>query len=223
MVSIIVPVYNEEATIERLVSSFSYNGSFEIIVADGGSQDRTRELIRQYPVKLLQCIKGRACQMNDGAGQAKGDILVFLHADCLLEKGSLETIRESLEDGYVGGCLSQRINSHKIIYRFIEVSGNIRALLFKIFYGDQAIFVRRDIFLKVGGFDNVPLFEDILFSKKMAKEGKICVLNKKVLVSPRRWQKNGIIMTTIIFWLLSLGLSLGFSFDRLKRLYQDIR
>lgn len=153
----------------------------------------------------------------------RGEVMLFLHADCLLEEESLETIENLLKDGYIGGCLSQRINSARPIYRFIEASGNLRAKLFRVFYDDQAIFVRRDIFSKVGGFDNVPLFEDVLFSKKMAKEGKTCVLNKEVFVSPQRWQRKGIIMTTIIFWLLSLGLSLGISFNRLKRLYQDIR
>lgn len=223
MVSIIIPTYNEESAIEKTLNALAYRDGIEIIVVDGGSSDKTIDLVQCYPVKLIRCSKNRALQMNRGAEVSCADILLFLHSDCCFERGSLEKIMQSLGNGYIGGCLSQKIDSKKIIYRFIEASGNIRAKLSKIFYGDQAIFVRRDVFFKLGGFDNLPLFEDILFSKKLMRAGQTRILDKKVFVSPRRWQKNGIIMTTIIFWLLSLGLSLGVSFDRLKRLYQDIR
>ena len=223
MVSVIIPVYNEESTIRKALNVLPYKNGLEVIVVDGESQDRTKEFARTFPARVVECIKNRALQMNKGAQLATQDALLFLHADCRFEEGSLEAISDCLRDGHIGGCFSQAIDSDKFIYRLIEFSGNLRARLSKIFYGDQAIFVRRDIFFKMGGFDNVPLFEDILFSRKMAQEGRIQVLSKKVFVSPRRWQKNGIIMTTIIFWFLTIGLSLGISFDRLKRLYQDIR
>lgn len=225
MLSIIIPTYNEEAALSEALGALPYGNNIEVIVADGQSTDRTEEFIRRYPaLKLIQCAaKGRASQMNEAARHAKGEIFLFLHADCRLEKESPKAISQAIKNGHIGGCLSQRISSGKVVYRFIEASGNIRARLFKVFYGDQAIFVRRDVFFKLGGFDNLPLFEDILFSKKLMRAGETRVLDKKVFVSPRRWQKNGIIMTTIIFWLLTLGLSLGVSFDRLKRLYQDIR
>lgn len=223
MISVIVPVYNEEKIIKQFLGSFSYNHSFEMIVVDGNSCDRTKELAQGFAVKVVECIKNRALQMNRGAQTAQGDVFLFLHCDCLPEEGSLEVIEDYLRDGYSGGCFSQRIRSPGLIYRFIEGSGNLRARLSKIFYGDQAIFVRKDIFLKAGGFDNVPLFEDILFSKKIAREGKTCVLSKKVFVSPRRWMKKGIIKATIIFSVLTLGFYLGIPYNRLKRLYPDIR
>jgi rSAM/selenodomain-associated transferase 2 len=223
MLSIIIPVYNEEKIIRKVLGGLQYGDSIEVIVVDGGSRDRTVEFAAQYPVKVIQSIKNRAVQMNKGAEASSGDMLLFLHADCLLEEGSLKAIQDSLRDGYDGGCLCQRINSTNFIFRCIEASGSLRAKCLKVFYGDQAIFVRKDIFLKVGGFDNIPLFEDILFSKKIKKEGKTMVLNKKVFVSPRRWEENGIVKATFINWLLTFGFLLNVPYDRLKKLYHDIR
>ena len=223
MMSIVIAAYNEEAVIRQTLSTLPYGSNMEVIVVDGASTDKTVELAKQFPVKVIECSKNRALQMNKGAGIASGDILLFLHADCILEEGALEKIKDCLAKGYIGGCLSQKISSDKIIYRFIEASGNIRARLSKIFYGDQAIFVRRDVFFKLGGFDNLPLFEDILFSKKLMREGETAILAKRVFASPRRWQKNGIVKTTVIFWLLTLGFYLGLPYNRLEGLYRDIR
>jgi len=223
MTSIIIPVYNEEKNINRVLESLADDKGLEIIVVDGRSEDRTVEFASRFPVKVIQCSKNRALQMNKGAEASCGDMLLFLHADCFLEKGSIGAIQDILRDGYGGGCLTQKIKSSKRIFRCIEASGNIRARLLKIFYGDQAIFVRRDIFLKLGGFDDISLFEDVLFSKKMGKEIKTKILNKKVFVSPRRWEKGGIIRVTFINWLLTLGFILNVPIDRLKRIYHDIR
>ncbi len=223
MISIIVPTYNEETTIKKLLNSFSYNGSFEIIVADAGSSDRTKEFAEGYPVKFIECRKNRALQMNEAVKAASGGIFLFLHCDCRLENGSLESIEEALNNGYIGGCLTHKINSNKFIYRFIEASGNIRAKLFRIFYGDQAIFSRRDTFFKLGGFAKVGLFEDVIFSKNLKKQGRTGILNKKVYTSPRRWEKQGIIKTTLLYWLLTLGFLAGVSTHLLEKMCSDIR
>lgn len=223
MISVIMPVYNEEESIQEALSRLLRNNNIEVIVADGNSSDRTIELAKQYPVKIITSEKGRARQMNAGAKAAAGRYLIFLHADCFLQEGALGAVADYLDSGYVGGCLSQKINSTGIIYRVIEASGNIRARLSKIFYGDQAIFARRDIFFKLGGFDDVALFEDILFSRKMKKEGRAAVLSKAVYASARRWEKKGIIKTTFMHWLLTLGLRCNIPLNKLKNLYDDIR
>jgi len=223
MISIIIPVYNEEKTIGRTLGSLKGFNDIEIIVVDGNSSDKTPEIVTSFPVSLIYMRKNRALQINKGVANARGSILLFLHADCVLEAGFVESIHESIREGYIGGCLHQRIDSENIIYRLIEASGNLRAKLFRIFYGDQAIFIRRDIFLKIGGFDNIALFDDVVFTKKLRDCGKVKILPKKVYVSSRRWQRQGIIKTTFINWLISVGFSLNVPPGFLKKLYADIR
>ncbi len=223
MISIIIPVYNEEKTIEKTLSSLIKETGVEVIVVDGGSTDSTVSCICNYPVTVIKEKKNRALQMNAGAREAKGDVLLFLHADCILEEGAIGAIRDSVSSGFVGGCLRQVINSPGFIYRMIEASGDIRAKVSRIFYGDQAIFVRKDIFSKLNGYDDVSLFDDVLFSKKLRRAGKTCVLDKKVYASNRRWQKQGIVKVTAINWLVSAGFMLGVSPRVLKKIYKDIR
>jgi rSAM/selenodomain-associated transferase 2 len=223
MISIIIPVYNEEAAIERTLSALPLNDGIEIIVIDGQSDDGTVDIVRKYPVKLITSSRGRALQMNAGASVAQGDILLFLHADCYLEREGFEAIKESIAKGYVGGCLNHKIDSSRFIFRIIELSGNIRAKLFKIFYGDQGIYVRKDIFEKVHGFPPFLIFEDVVFTRKMRRMGEVQVLKTKIYALPRRWEKYGIIKTTLLNWFLSVGFMLGIPAEKLGRLYKNIR
>ncbi len=223
MISVIIPVYNEEKVIRETLANLPYNDGLEVIVVDGGSIDRTLEFAGQFQVKIITSQKGRALQMNAAAKSAQGDAFIFLHGDCILEKEGVAAVKEALAKGYDGGCLTQRIRSPGVIFRWIEASGNIRARLFKIFYGDQAIFVRRDVFLRAGGFDEVRLFDDVIFSRKLKRMAKVCVLDKRVYTSARRWQKEGVVKATVIHMLLTLGLSLGIHPNILKKIYPDIR
>lgn len=221
--TVIIPAYNEEGAIGKTLERLSGEDFHEIIVADGQSSDRTAEIARKHPVIITKSPANRARQMNEGARAARGDVLVFLHADCVPEEGALNAISEAAARGFSGGCLSQHIDAKGFIYRFIETTGNIRARLSRVFYGDQVIFARKDVFESAGGFDEVEMLEDIMFSKKLKKTGKTCVLNKKVYSSPRRWKKQGIARTTLVNYLITGGLFLGVSPARLKRIYHDIR
>lgn len=223
MISIIIPVYNEEVTIDRVLHSLPFGNGIEVIIVDGQSDDRTMDIVRKYPVKVVESSRGRALQMNAGASAAKGGIFLFLHADCVVDKEGLEAAQKYVSHNFVGGCFSHKIDSPKWIYRWIETSGHLRAEFFRIFYGDQAIFVRRDIFERIGGFDSVSLFEDAIFSKKLRRLGKTIVLDDQAIVSPRRWERRGVARTTFLNWLLTLGFIFGVSTDHLAKLYKNIR
>ncbi len=161
--------------------------------------------------------------MNAGASAAEGDVLLFLHADCMVEKEGLKTIEKQVSLNFVGGCFTHKIDSPKWIYRWIETSGHLRAVFFKIFYGDQAIFVRWDIFEQIGGFKDVSLFEDVIFSRDLNRLGKTIVLDYQATVLSRRWEKTGVLKTTLLNWFLTVGFILGISTERLARFYKNVR
>ena len=224
MISIVVPVYNEESALYKTSPNLQrLSSEAELIFVDGGSTDRSVDIACQLG-KVFHSKKGRAIQMNYGVIQAKGDILLFLHADNIISPDTLEMIeRKILKDGYIGGCLTQRIDNRAFIYRLIEWQGNIRARITKEFYGDQGIFVKKDTFLKIEGFPEAPIMEDVLFTKKLRKCDKTVVLPDKILVSARRWEKKGVIKTLFLFNLIILLFWLKVPLDRIKQLYEDIR
>lgn len=224
MISIIIPIYNEEKILRRNANQFNNLSRYaELIFVDGESSDGGCKTASNYG-KIIPSKKGRARQMNCGARSAKGNILLFLHADTSVAGDVPRVIAESIiSRGFIGGCLTQRIDSDAFIYRLIEGQGNIRARTRKIFYGDQGIFVKKDVFLKLGGFPEVPILEDILFTKQLRRLGKTVVLPDKILVSARRWEKNGIIKTTILYSLIIILFWLKMPWDKIKLLYEDLR
>jgi rSAM/selenodomain-associated transferase 2 len=224
VVSIIIPIYNEEKILLENSSRFkTLSQQSELIFVDGGSNDRGVELAKSY-AKVLSCKKGRAKQMNCGARFAKEDVLLFLHADTVIFPNTVASIKEKvMGNGFIGGCLTQRIDRSGIEYRLIEGFGNIRARITRIFYGDQGIFVNKDAFFKMGGFPEVPMMEDAIFTKRLRKLGKTFVLPDKILVSPRRWEARGLIRTIFLYLFLNILFWLRVSLDRLKRFYEDLR
>jgi len=223
MISVIIPCLNEETQIVQTLQSVRREKTpHELIVADGGSHDRTVASARDFAI-IVMSSRGRGLQMNTGAKIASGDILLFLHADCRLESGTLKLIEDIAQQGYVAGCLTQKINHPAWIFRCIEKSGTLRAKCFKIFYGDQGIFVKRDVFERLNGFQPLRLFEDIEFSKRVRSQGKVCVLPKKIETSSRRWQKKGLVRTTLLNRFLLALYYFGISPERLSKWYSDVR
>ena len=224
MISIICPVYNEEKILTEAAANLEkLSRQAEIIFVDGGSLDRSAEIAGGFG-KVLKCKKGRAAQMNHGARFAKADILLFLHVDTVISTEALKSIAKSInEDSFIGGCLTQRIDNDSFVYRLIEAQGNTRARRRKVFYGDQGIFVKKDAFLAAGGFPEVPIMEDVLFTGELKKLGRTVVLPDKIIVSARRWERKGIIKTTLLFNLIIILFHLKVPLSKIKLLYEDLR
>ena len=225
-ISIIIPTFNEEKIIQQNLTNIlsQVKEKDEVIVVDGDSCDRTQELIRQTSARLICSARGRAIQLNVGAKHAAGEILFFLHADTIVEKDALNKIREAVQKkNFIGGCLSQEILNEKFYYKWIAFSGNVRAKLFKIFYGDQGIFVKKEIFAQVNGFDETLLFEDVIFSKKLRQVGPTIVLKEKIFTSSRCWDNYGIIKTSLRNWFITFLFMFKISPNWMKKFYPDIR
>ncbi len=222
-ISIIIPILNEAKILDRTLSQLQPElGHHELIIVDGGSTDKSVRIAAKYG-EVLTSVRGRAKQLNAGAAAATGDILLFLHADIWLESGALVAVETALSSGYIGGGFHQKIEGKSILYRMIEIAGNIRGKYLKVFYGDSGIFVARTDFEKIGGFPDVPMLEEIEFSKDLRKFGKTTLIVPHIHLSARRWEAKGIIRTTLNNWLITLLYLIGVSPEKLAKLYSHIR
>jgi rSAM/selenodomain-associated transferase 2 len=230
LISIIIPVLNEERQVAKALAALESemkSHNIEVILADGGSRDWTVEIARQFnSVRLIECDRAnRGLQMNTGASVARGNVLLFLHADVRLPQGAFEAIDQALhEENVVGGCFQIRFPENRpVSLRIMETGINIRTRLFRTATGDQAIFVWRRVFEEIGGYQNVPLMEDVALFKEIKKYGRVEVLDKQVEISPRRWLKHGIWRTMLLMYALRLGYWVGISPVTLKRFFVDVR
>ncbi|MEK9629970.1 MAG: TIGR04283 family arsenosugar biosynthesis glycosyltransferase [Nitrospinota bacterium] len=223
-ISIIVPTLNEERGLAETLKHIQQLAPHEIIVSDGGSNDKTLEIAAAFTKNVVEGPTGRALQMNAGAEIATGDILLFLHADSRMEPASLEKISNSMEDSEeIGGAFSLHIDSEKWSLRLINQFANLRSKYLGMAYGDQAFFVKNTIFKNMNGFAEIPICEDIDFFKRLRKAGPVILLKEKVLTSPRRWNKEGIWFTTLRNILIATLFELRFPPRILTKWYQIIR
>jgi rSAM/selenodomain-associated transferase 2 len=198
-ISIIIPTFNEKGTISQCLETVVDIPGIEVIIADGGSTDRTVEIAEQHrDVKVVTSLMGRSVQMNKGAECAGGKILLFLHADCVLSREVVLNVRNVLGgSSFVGGAFKIRLLSDKLLYRIIEKGINLRSKIFKLPYGDQGLFVKRSVFEELGGFREMPNCEDLDFVCRLKKQGKIAILDERISSSIRRWEKHGILQTSL--------------------------
>ncbi len=208
--SIILPTLNEAHGIVPCLQPLQAlrTRGHEIILADGGSRDATVTLVEPWVDKVIHSGRGRAVQMNAGGRAAQGDVLLFLHADTRLPPDADALILNALQArGW--GRFDVRLSGAQLLLRVVETLMNWRSRLTGIATGDQAIFVRRALFEKVGGFPEIPLMEDIALARALKKCGPPLCLKQRVLTSSRRWEQHGILRTIFLMWRLRLAYALG--------------
>lgn len=222
-VSVIIPTLNEEQQIEAAIDSARSAGECEIIVVDAGSTDRTRD----FATKADQCLispRGRSRQQNAGANSCTGDVYLFLHADCRLGLGAIDAVRRVLDESKcVGGCFRQSIDAEGLKYRLVETGNMLRVKACKWAYGDQGIFVRREVFHQLGGFPELELMEDLFLMKQLKRMGGFALIDPAIHVSSRRWQKHGVLRLTARNWLWLALVHCGVSPNRLAQFYANVR
>ncbi len=223
-ISIIVPALNEEAQLPVTLSHVRLAPGDELIVVDGGSTDATASVARQYTSAVLSSPAGRARQMNEGARQARGEILLFLHADTWLPPQGLEAIRAVMQQTQVaGGAFRLAFTPSTRALHLIAWGANLRSRYGHLPYGDQALFIRRCVFDALGGYADVPFLEDVKLVRDLRRQGKLALLSERVQTSGRRWLQEGVVYTTVRNNILVTLYFCGVSPATLKWWYSDWR
>lgn len=224
MISIVVPVLNEAPRLSPMFDMLDAQpGEKQIILADGGSTDGTRAVAGERAL-IVESEPGRARQMNAGAALAEGETILFLHCDTKLPPGAFRDIEDVMRaDDVAGGGFLHSFDREDSFSRFISFSANARAKIAKRFLGDQCIFIRREVFERMGGYADMPLFEDWDLSRRMRAFGRAAVIETPVVTSGRRIDVWGKPKCLIIWWGLSILFALGVSAERLARYYAHVR
>jgi rSAM/selenodomain-associated transferase 2 len=216
-VSIVLPVLNEGEAVGSLLSLLA---DFETIVVDGGSTDDTVACARAAS-RIVESERGRAAQMNAGAAVATGDVILFLHADTSLPRDFERVIDAFASSDHAWGRFDVRLSGDHFMFRVIETMMNYRSFLTGISTGDQAIFVKRDVFEEAGGYAAIPLMEDVEMSRRLRRVSWPYCSRSRVTTSSRRWEENGIGRTILQMWWLRLRYFFGASPETLVREYYD--
>ena len=222
---VVIPVLNEAARLENALAELARHALHEIIVVDGGSQDKSRSIVEKYTrtqsnVKLITSEAGRARQMNAGAAASSADILCFLHADTSLPDEAIHLIQYAVSSNGTWGRFDVRFAEPYRMLRIVAWGMNRRSALTGICTGDQCIWVTRELFEKTGGYADIPLMEDIELSKRLKKLSRPHRIETQVTTSARRWLNNGIVRTIILMWCLRFLYWLGVSPRRLAAMYR---
>ena len=197
-ISVIVPTLNERACLAATLSALTLAPGDELIVVDAGSTDGTPDIARRFTSQVCQGPRGRARQMNHGTRHARGDVLLFLHADTLLPADGLDAVRRALQQpGTVGGAFRLIITPPTPALRLVAWGTNLRSRFGGLPYGDQALFVSRRVFEDLGGYDDVPFMEDVRLVQALRRRGRLTILPQAVATSGRRWQQDGVLFTTV--------------------------
>lgn len=221
-ISIVIPTLNEAKSIAINLRSMQYLRKLghEIILADGGSVDDTLLLVSPLVDRCIKSSKGRAKQLNAGAQISTGQVLLFLHADTRLPENIQSILHNALIQGFHWGRFDVQLSGQQFMFRLIEKMINLRSRISGIATGDQAIFIRKNIFELQGGFPDIALMEDIAMSKRLRKISKPYCAKACVVTSSRRWEEHGIWRTVFLMWRLRFAYFIGISPDRLAARYR---
>ena len=222
LISVIIPTLNEETYLPVTLRQLVDRPDVELIVVDGGSTDHTAEIARRYTPYVFVTTSHRAEQMNLGARHATGDILLFLHADTFLLPGALEELqRRIIGDGAVGGAFDLSIDSPRRFCKLIAKVSSRRSRALKLPYGDQGIFVWRQVFEVLGGFPRIPIMEDVAFGRRLRRAGRVTFIRSGLVTSGRRWTANGVVKTTLVNWWVTILFSLRVPPRHVRRIYDN--
>ena len=223
--TVIVPTLNEAAHLGASLASLPREA--EVVVADGGSTDETMAIATRFGARVVTGSNGRARQMNRGVDAAGGDTLLFVHADCTLGPNAFNQIQTALDgddgDDVVGGSFRLSVRDASWGLKWIAATSNARARYLRMPYGDQALFVRRSAFEKLGGFPEIPFMEDVALVRKLKRLGKLVRVNETVTTGARHWQQLGSVRTTLLNWSMVTLYLLGVPAARLEPYYRRLR
>lgn len=223
MLSIVVPVYNEEAALPGFLSMIDAAApDCEVVFADGGSTDATRALLAGH--RVVEGAKGRGAQIRAGIAQAAGDAVLVLHADARIDRAGICAVRRALDAGAAWGCMTMRFDDGALVYRAGAWVSNMRVTLWGIAFGDQAMFAQRAVLDAVGGVPDLPLMEDYELSRCLrAQVGRPCYLKEPVLTSARRFQQGGPYRQAFLMRRLRRDYRAGVPVEELVARYADVR
>ncbi|MEH1817718.1 MAG: TIGR04283 family arsenosugar biosynthesis glycosyltransferase [Nostoc sp.] len=220
-ISILIPAINEAANIKEAITTTQPSTNIEVIVVDGGSKDNTVEIAQSLNVKVISSSPSRAVQMNAGAVAASGEILLFLHADTRLPTGFDDMVRTTLQQpGTVAGAFKLRIDASLLSLRWVEWGVNVRSHFYQMPYGDQAIFLTKEVFQQIGGFPELVIMEDFELMRRLKRIGRIVIIPTPVVTSARRWLQKGVFKTTLLNQIVITAYLLGVSPERIRRWYR---
>jgi rSAM/selenodomain-associated transferase 2 len=216
-ISVIIPTLDEESRLAAAIRSV--RAEAEVVVVDGGSRDATCAVAADEGARVFSSPPGRGRQLDTGARAAGGEWLVFLHADTRLEQGWAEALR-TLPPRVAGGAFRLAIDARGGGYRVLELGVRARLWLFRLPYGDQALFARREAYERIGGMPHLALMEDVAFVRRLRRAGPLAFLPVRAFTSARRWERHGLVGATLRNWWLLLLYALGQTPERLARRYR---
>jgi rSAM/selenodomain-associated transferase 2/rSAM/selenodomain-associated transferase 1 len=217
-VSVVIPALDDAELVGAAIASVQAAGASEVIVGDGGSRDRTREIAEKAGARVVESPPGRAAQMNAGAAMATGEILLFLHADTVLPANAAMLARDVLgTPGTVAGAFDFAVPPTARWSQLISAVGRWRARATGRPYGDQGLFLSAGVFRELGGFPDLPTMEDLEMVMRLQRLGRIAILRERAITSARAWERNGLVRTTVVNLTGILAYRLGADPDRVAR------